>query len=93
MSNKLINRCSNDDSIFLVDENLQMSFGCENREDRRNDARSIAQLSLSDFIQTQGAKCIWNGLKNLDTKLSRWHKAKCRENTSMEGSIPVSIAL
>lgn len=52
MANKLIYCRSNDHCILFVNKNFQMTLRRKDSENGRNDTRSIAQLRLSNFIQT-----------------------------------------
>ncbi len=65
MPNKLVDGRSDQDSVFLIKEDLEMTVGREDGKDGWNDAWMGRKLSGPNIVETQGPDGVWNGLDDL----------------------------
>lgn len=65
VANEFINRSANQDSVFFLLQDLEMTLRREYGKYARNDARTTRKLILSCLIETEGTDCIWYGLDDL----------------------------
>lgn len=93
MPDELIDSCSNNHGIFLVDENFEMAFRCENRDYGWDNAGVVGKLGLANFIEAKSTDCIRNSLNDLrNDQISTNKYPNDILHTSIAGSMPVSIA-
>jgi hypothetical protein len=72
VTDEFVDSCPNQDCVFLVLEDFEVSFGGEDSEDPGDNSGASGELILSSLIKAESSDGIGNGLNYLQIQLSEF---------------------